>query len=104
MGIAWFRWLIVCGRVTKCTAEVGSRNAPQKLASEGTLPKATRRARKRALSRDRYPSSVRSESVYVCGEAVRRKSVYVRFLPVRESDLSPCSVRWKGVGDWVGRQ
>ena len=24
MGIAWFLWLIVRGRVTKCTAEVGS--------------------------------------------------------------------------------
>ena len=55
------------------------------------------------VTRDRCPFPVRSESVYVCGAGVRRKSVYVRFLPVRESDLSPCSVRWKGVGDCVGR-
>ena len=61
MGIAWFRGLIVRGRVTKCTAEVGSR-----------------------VSRDpTSPFPVRSESVYVCGAAVRRKSVYVRFLPGR---------------------
>ena len=40
--------------------------------------------------------------MYVCGAAVRRKSVYVRFLPVRESVLSPCSVRWKVVGIWAG--
>ena len=71
MGIAWFRGLIVRGRVMKCTAEVGSR-----------------------VPRDRCPFSVRSESVDVCGAAVRRKSVYVRFPPVR----SPFSVRVLSVG------
>jgi len=71
MGIAWFRGRIVRGRGTKCTTEIGSR-----------------------VPRDRCPFSVRSESVYVCGAAVRRKSVYVRFPPGR----SPSSVRVLAVG------
>ena len=33
----------------------------------------------------RPASAARFQSVYVCGAAVRRKSVSVRFLPVREA-------------------
>ena len=42
----------------------------------------------------RPASAARFQSVYVCGAAVRRKSVYVRFLPVR----SPFAVRVLAVG------
>ena len=54
MGIAWFRGLIVRGRVTKCTAEVGSR-----------------------VSRDR-PQSVPSPfQVRVCAERLSVASPYM---------------------------
>ena len=52
-----------------------------------------------AVSISSDPFDPRSESVYVCGAAVRRKSVYARVRPVRESVFSLCSVCWKGVGD-----
>ena len=72
MGIAWFRGLIVRGRVTKCTAEVGSR-----------------------VSRDR-PQSVPSPfQVRVCAE---RLSVASPYLPVSRPLLSPFSARVPSVG------
>ena len=43
------------------------------------------------------PFSVRSESVYVCGAAARRKSVYVRYLPVRDPVLTRCFAHCKTV-------
>ena len=51
----------------------------------------------------RPASAARFQSVYVCGAAVRRKSVSARFPTVVESVFSPCSVRQKAVGDWMGR-